>query len=391
MIIDGNSAVAEAIRQINPDVFAGFPITPTSHIMEQVSVYAEKNKIDTELILAESEHSAMSACIGASAGGGRVITATSSQGLSLMNEALFNASGMRLPIVLINGNRALSAPLSIHADHSDINSVRDTGWIILHAKDAQEAYDLTIQATRIAEDTEIRTPVIVAMDGFQVTHTKQQVLVEQDEKIKKFIGKIKEINPLLDVDNPVSYGTATKPDYFTECKRSQLEGLLNARKIIPKIGKEFKENFDRDYTEAGEKFMLDDAEFAIVIMGSLFGTIKEGIKKLRKNGIKIGALRLRTYRPFPGDYVRKKLAHIKKIAIFERTFTAGGEGGPLFNEIKSSLAVACEENNNYSILPFTVGLGGRELFPEHIKDAYEIMNSEQKLDLHEGIWLGIRE
>ena len=383
--IDGNTAVAEAMRQINPPVVAGFPITPTSSIMEKFSVFVAKNQVNTNLILAESEHAAMSACVGVSAGGGRTMTATSSQGLILMEEVLYNASGMRLPIVLINGNRALSAPLSIHGDHSDIMAVRDTGWIILMAQDAQEAYDFTLQAFRIAENLDVRTPVIVAMDGFATTHTKQKVKLEDDEKVQKFLGEVVQVNPLLDVKNPVSYGAATKPDYYTECKRGQLDGMINAQKIIPQIGAEFTKKFGRDYTENTESFYLDDAEFVFVIMGSLMGTVKEGVEALRKKGIKAGALRIRTFRPFPSEEIAKKLAKAKKIAILERTSPSGATGSPLYNEIRSAMFdIDCK------ISPFIVGLGGRELYPENIAEIYEAMQEGKEIDAHEGVWVGLR-
>lgn len=385
-IIDGNTAVAEAMRQINPDVVGAFPITPTTSIMEKFSEICAKGKATTELILAESEHASMSICVGAAAGGGRAMTATASQGLELMHEVLFNASGMRLPIVLINGNRALSAPLSIHGDHADINAVRDTGWLIIHAKDAQEAYDFTLQAFRIAEHLDVRTPIIIAMDGFSVTHTKQKVLIEDDEAVKKFLGEVITVNPLLDIENPVSYGAATKPDYFMECKRSQLEGILNARRVIPEIGKEFGAVFGRNYESAGEEFMLDDAEYAIVVMGSLFGTLKEGIRALRNEGIKIGVLRVRTYRPFSEAHVREKLAQAKNIAVLERTYPAGGAGGPLFTEVRSALY----GSSKAKILPFTIALGGREFYPEDVEKVYEILKTQDESDNHESFWIGLR-
>jgi pyruvate ferredoxin oxidoreductase alpha subunit len=383
-IIDGNTAVVEAMRQIDLDVVAGFPITPTSSVMEKFSVYVDNGELDTELILAESEHAAMSACVGVSAGGGRTMTATSSQGLELMHEVLYNASGMRLPIVLINGNRALSAPLSIHCDHSDIMAVRDTGWIILMAKDAQEAYDLTLQAFRIAEDMRVRTPIIVAMDGFQTTHTKQRVQIEDSSKVKDFVGEHKTLNPLLDVDNPVSYGGATKPDYFTECKRSQLEGLIESRKVIPEIAGEFKTQFERDYIKSGEDYMLDDADFVFVLMGSMYGTVKEGVDMLREKGIKVGVLRLRTFRPFPAQYIQEKLANKKNIAVFDRTFSAGANGAPLFTEIRNALYA----RSNAKVVPFTVGLGGRDIFPEDLEECIGLFDKE--IDYMESYWLRLR-
>jgi len=385
-IIDGNTAVCEAMRQINPDVVGAFPITPTTKIMEKFSEFVAQKKVETELVLAESEHASMSICVGAAAGGGRAMTATASQGLELMHEVLFNASGMRLPIVLINGNRALGAPLSIHPSHCDIMAIRDTGWIQLHAKNAQEAYDLTLQAFRIAENLKVRTPVVIAMDGFQITHTEQKVQIEDDKIVKKFLGKVITQDPLLDVNNPVSYGAAVKPDFFMEFKRSQLQGLLNSEKVILEIGREFKTIFKRDYTQHGETFALEDAEMAIVCLGSIFGTVCAGITELRKKGIKIGALRLRSFRPFPDKFIQKKLTKIKNIAILERVSPSGATGGPLFIEIRSALF---EQKNN--IIPFTTSLGGREFFPQHVKEIFKILEKKQKINFKETFWINLRK
>ncbi len=390
-VLDGNHSAAEAMRQINPDVVAAYPITPTSYIMEAFSMMVNNGVVETEFVTVESEHAAMSACIGACAAGGRVITATASQGLAFMHEALFNASGMRLPIVLINGNRALGAPLSIHCDHSDCMAERDTGFLQIHAKDAQEMYDLLLQSFLIAEHEEVRTPIMICMDAFQVTHTHQKVIIEDDESVQKFIGKPILKNPLLDIENPVSYGGATRPDFYHEARRSQLEGILKAFTVIPEIGKNFHEAFGRDYSSFGEEYQIEDAEYVIVVLGSTFGTVKKSVDFLREKGEKVGALRLRTFRPFPGAYIREKLAGKKGVAVMDRTSPIGAEGGPLFTEVRSAMY---ELENHPRIFPFVYGLGSRETNPLHIQDIFEVLISgvseKREIFPEESFWVNLR-
>ncbi|MEI7511160.1 MAG: pyruvate ferredoxin oxidoreductase [Candidatus Peregrinibacteria bacterium] len=390
-VLDGNHAAAEAMRQINPDVVAAYPITPTSYIMEAFSVMVNNGAVETEFVTVESEHAAMSACIGACAAGGRVMTATASQGLAFMHEALFNASGMRLPIVLINGNRALGAPLSIHCDHSDCMAERDTGFLQLHAKDAQEMYDLLFQAFRIAEDESVRTPIMICMDAFQVTHTHQKVTIEDDEAVQKFIGKPILKNPLLDIENPVSYGGATRPDFYHEARRSQLEGILNAFAVIPAVGEEFGKAFGRDYSSFGEMYELEDAEYAVVVLGSTFGAVKKVIDERREKGEKVGALRLRTFRPFPGAFVRECLDGKKGVAVMDRTSPVGAEGGPLFMEVRSALY---DLESRPRIFPFVYGLGSRETSPANIHDIFEVLISgvseKREIFPEESFWVNLR-
>ena len=388
-ILDGNHAAAEAMRQIDPDVVAAYPITPTSYIMEAFSKYVNDGLVGTELVTVESEHAAMSACVGASAAGGRVITATASQGLALMHEVLFNASGMRLPIVLINGNRALSAPLSIHCDHSDSMAERDTGFLQLYAKDAQEIYDLLLQSLLIAEHNEVRTPIMLCMDAFQVTHTQQKVFVEEDAKIKEFIGETTVKNALLDLQNPVSYGGAARPDFYMEARRNQLEGLLNALKVIPEIGERFGKSFGRDYSEYGETFEIEDAEYVFVVLGSTFGTIKNAVQRLREDGEKVGVLRIRTFRPFPGEYLRILLEGKKGIAVLDRTSPSGAEGAPLFLEVRSALY---DLHNRPKVTPFIYGLGSREFSQEHITEIYKKIKKggQDDISYSEGYWVNMR-
>lgn len=388
-ILDGNHAAAEAMRQINPEVVPAYPITPTSYIMEHYANFVNNGKVQTELITVESEHAAMSACVGASAAGGRVMTATSSQGLKLMSEVLWNASGLRLPIVLINGNRSLGAPLSIHCDHSDSMAERDSGWIQLYAQNAQEMYDLLLQSFLISEHEDVRLPIMINMDAFQVTHTHQEVIIEDDEKVKEFIGKAKLQKPLLDIDNPVSYGGATRPDYYQEFRRNQLQGMLNAYKVIEEVGEQFKNKFGRgNYDEFGKEYKLEDAEYVFIVMGSTEGTVNKAIDEMRENGIKAGSLRLRLFRPFPSEYIRQLLKNAKTVLVMDRTSPAGGNGGPVYLEVKSALY---DLHLDIKVLPFVYGLGSKDFnmnnVHEMIEIAKKIENNEKELFSEESIWI----
>lgn len=390
-ILDGNHAAAEAMRQINPEVVAAYPITPTSYIMEAYTSLVNNGIVDTEMITTESEHAAMSACVGASAAGGRVMTATASQGLKLMSEVLWNASGLRLPIVLINGNRSLGAPLSIHCDHSDSMAERDCGFIQFYAKDAQEMYDLLLQAFLIAEHDEVRTPVMINMDAFLVTHTHQQISIEDDENVKKFIGNPNIKNALLDIENPVSYGGATRPDYYMEARRNQLQGMLNAYKIITEIGETFGKTFGRDYSEYGETYMIEDAEYVYITMGSSSETVKNGVNTLRTEGKKVGLLRIRMFRPFPGEYLRHLLAGKKAVMVMDRTSPTGGEAGPVCMEVKSALY---DLPNKPIVIPYIYGLGSKDFTPEHaismLSTTEEIIKKKNPIISEESIWINIR-
>lgn len=289
--VTGNEAVANALRQIEPDVCAAYPITPQTDLMQRFSSFVSDGKVKTEMILTESEHSAMSACVGASAAGGRVVTATSSQGLALMWEILFIASGMSLPIIMPVVNRALSAPINIHGDHSDAMGARDSGWIQLWSENAQEAYDNTIQAFRIGEHPDVRLPVMVCMDGFIISHSIERVEYLEDEEVKKFVGEYKPVNPLLDVDHPVSYGPLILPDLYMEYKRLQHEIIWNKVKpVVLQVAEEFYKLSGRRYG-LFEAYRLEDAEIAMVILNSAAGTAKDVVDDMRNRGIKAGLLK----------------------------------------------------------------------------------------------------
>ncbi len=354
--INGNTAVAEAMRQINPDVFGFYPITPTSYVGSAFSKYVADGVIDSEYVCAESEHAALSICVGAAAAGGRAVTATASQGLILMSEVLWNASGMRLPILLVNGNREVGAPLSIHCGHSDIMGVRDAGWIQLFAKNPQEAYDFTLCGFPIAEAENVRTPIMMAMDCFHTTHTQMPVELLSDEKAAKFIGETLQKNPLLDIENPVAYGNFDRPAYFMNHKKEQLEGLENAVEQTKKVFKNFAGFSGREY-KVIEEIATDDAEIVFVALGSVIGTLEVAIKKLREKGIKAGIVNPRLFRPLPETDLREALNPAKKIIVLDRVYPAGAKYSPLAEAVFS---VFENEKNRPQIKNVIYGLGSHE-------------------------------
>ena len=387
--VTGNEAVAEALRQINPDVCAAYPITPQTDMMQRFATFANNGKVKTEMILVESEHSAMSACVGASAAGGRVITATSSQGLALMWEILFIASGSRLPIIMPVVNRALSAPLNIHGDHSDAMGARDCGWIHLWSENAQEAYDNAIQAFRIAEHMDIRLPVMVCLDGFIISHSIERIEYLDDDAVKNFVGEYKQLNPLLDIEHPVSYGPLILPDYYMEFRRAQAEVMTKVPNVVLNVAKDFEKISGRKYG-LFETYRLDDAEVGLVILNSAAGTSKDVIDEFRNKGIKAGLLKPRLYRPFPYEEIGEALKHLKAVCVLDRADAFGASYGPLFMDIASSIYP-------YKDRPILInkiyGLGGRDYLPEHaelvLNELAEITKTGKVKTFKE--YIGVRE
>ncbi len=362
----GNIAVANAMRQINPDVCAAYPITPSTEVMQQFASFVADGLVHTELVTVESEHSAMSACIGAAAAGGRVMTATSANGLALMWEMLYIAAGNRLPMVMTLVNRALSAPINIHCDHSDAMGARDSGWIQLFSENAQEAYDNLIQAVCISENMQVRLPVMVCMDGFIISHSIERMELLEDKQVQEFIGEYQSHYPLLDTEHPVTYGPLALQDYYSETKRQQTEAMEQAKPVILKIGKKFANAFGRDYGFF-EAYRLEDAQIAMVAMGSSAGTVKAVVDDLRSTGVKAGLLKLRTFRPFPVEELVDALKHIPVIAVLDRAESFGA-GGPLFMEVRSALY---EAKPRPQIAGYIYGLGGRDLGLETIRNIYQ--------------------
>ncbi len=388
LAVTGNQAIAEAMRQINPDVCAAYPITPSTEVMQRFASFVANGKVDTELVTVESEHSAMSACIGASAAGGRVMTATSSQGLALMWEMLHIASGMRLPVVMTLVNRALSAPINIHGDHSDGMGARDCGWIQLWSENAQEAYDNLIQAIRIAEHDDVRLPAMVCMDGFIISHSIESMTFLPDEVVRDFIGEFRPKHPLLDVNNPVTYGPLVLPDYFMEFKRQQHEAMLRAKDVVLQVAEEFEKVSGRSYG-LFEAYRLDDAELAIVVLNSAAGTCKDVVDEYRDRGVKVGLLKPRLFRPFPYKEVAEALSGAKVIGVLDRAESFGGFG-PMYMEIASAMM---SNGTNPVMIDKIYGLGGRDFMPEHaaqlIDELKEILDTG-KVKLYKD-YLGVRE
>lgn len=366
----GNEAFAEGMRQINPDVVAAYPITPATEIVQIFSQFVADGLVDTEFVAVESEHSAMSACIGASASGARAITGTSSQGLALMWEMLYIASGLRLPIVMAVVNRTLSSPINIHCDHSDTFGARDSGWIQIYSENVQETYDNIFQALRIAEHPDVKLPAMVTTDGFILSHCLETLEMLTDEQVKEFIGIPPERDNLIKslIENkPITIGALDLQDYYFEHKRQQAEGMRNALKVIPEIGKEFGDKFGR-YYGFFEEYKLDDAEVGIVIIGSTTGTAKEVVDQMRKEGKKVGLLKLRVYRPFPAEEIAKVLSKLKVLGVVERVEGMSGFVSPLYSEISSSLY---HYEKRPTLVNFVYGLGGRDVKLEDIRDIFD--------------------
>jgi len=370
---DGNMAAAHALRQAQVDVVAAYPITPSTPIVQNYAQFLADGYVDGEFVMVESEHSAMSACVGAAAAGGRVATATSSQGYALMVEVLYQASGMRLPIVMTVVNRALASPLNIHGDHSDLYLGRDAGWIHLIANNPQEAYDLTLCAFRIGEDDRVRLPVTTNQDGFLVSHTAQVVEPLQDEDAYKFIGEYKAKNPMLDTKNPVTYGAQTEEEWHFEHKANQHKALMDSFPVIEEVFKEFEKVSGRKYNLV-ETYKLDDADVALVLMGSAYETAMLAVDKAREEGIKVGLLMPRVFRPFPYNEVAEKLKGVKAVAALDRSAPMGTTGA-LYNEVAGALAAKGE---SAILTNYIYGLGGRDTTVEHILEVIKETNENAK-------------
>lgn len=363
--LTGNEAGAEALRQINPDVAAVFPITPQTELMHAFAAFVANGKVTTELVTVESEHSAMSATVGASAAGARAITATSANGLALMWEIVYIAASSRLPIVMPVINRALSGPINIHCDHSDMMGCRDSGWIQIFSENSQEEYDNIMQAMRIAEHPDVLLPVMVGSDGFIISHAMETVDIYPDEDVKAFVGDYKPEHGLV-TGKPYTFGPLDLQDYYMEHKRQQHEAMENARKVILEIGKEFGSKFGTNYGYF-DTYKLEDAEYAMVAIGSTAGTAKATIDRMRANGEKVGLLKIRVFRPFPGKEMVEALKHVKGIAVLDRAASFGANGGPVFNELRADFNELTEKPK---MMNFIYGLGGRDINMDDLEDLY---------------------
>jgi pyruvate ferredoxin oxidoreductase alpha subunit len=366
-VLTGHQVVANAMRQVEPDVVAAYPITPQSEIVEYFSQFVADGKVDTEVVTVESEHSAMSSCVGSAAAGARTMTATASQGLALMMEIVYIAASMRTPIVMTVANRALSGPINIHADHSDSMAARDSGVIQLYGEDAQEAYEFTLMAQKLAESEDVLLPVMVTLDGFTLTHTAQVAELLPDEAASDFVGEYDARYPLLDVDNPTTQGPFDMPDYYFEHKLQQVEAMENVPGRFKEVQDEFNQLTGSDYDGLFETYKLDDADHAVVLLGSTAGTAKVVVDQLREEGKKVGLLKPWLFRPFPSEGIKEALAGTEAVAVMDRSLSFGSSG-PLYLEISSALA---EEPDKPRLYNYTYGLGGRDIKEGQIAEVFE--------------------
>lgn len=371
---DGNMAASHALRQAQIDVVAAYPITPSTPIVQNYGSFVSNGYVDGEFVMVESEHAAMSACVGAAAAGGRVATATSSQGFALMVEVLYQASGMRLPIVLNLVNRALAAPLNVNGDHSDMYLSRDTGWVNLCTYNPQEAYDFNLMAFRIAEDMRVRVPVIVNQDGFICSHTAQNVRPFTDEEAYKFIGEYKTHNPMLDFSKPITYGAQTEEDWHFEHKAQLHKAIMDSEEVILETFAAFEKLTGRKYSLV-ESYMLEDAEVAIVALGTSVESARVAAQKMRnEKGIKAGVISIRSLRPFPFRQVGEALKNLKAVACIDRSLPAGAMG-MLFNEFS---AAALASGAKPIMSNYIYGLGGRDLTQAHLESIYIELDANAK-------------
>ena len=361
----GNFAFAEAMRQINPDVVAAYPITPSTDIPVKFAEFVANGQVDSEYVAVESEHSAITACVGASVAGARVMTASSANGVALMHEVFPIAAAFRAPIVFGLVNRCLGAPVNIHCDHSDSMPERDSGWIQIYCEDAQEVYDSVLLATRLAEDPRVLTPVFVCQDGFITSHCYEPVELLADETVKRFVGERTAAYPLLDTDNPVSYGSFTMSEYYFEIKRNQMQGMYNVPEVYARLEKELAKETGRKYGLV-ESYRTEDADYVIVIMSSATGVVKDVVDEMREDGVKAGCIRIRFFRPFPREELVKLVTGKKGVAVLDRCSSIGGTS-PLAAEVKAALYGLPQR---VPVQEYVFGLGGRDFYP---RDAEKVI------------------
>ena len=367
--LSGNEAAAIAMKQINPDVVAAFPITPSTEIPQYFSTFVSNGTVDTEFVAVESEHSAMSACVGAEAAGARAMTATSANGLSYMWEMIYIASSLRLPIVMSLVNRAVSGPLNIHNDHSDAMGIRDAGWIMLFSENNQEAYDNLIMAHRIAENKDVLLPLMVCQDGFITSHSIENIELIEDDKAKEFVGTYKPEHYLLNDKEPIAVGPLDVQSYLFEHKYQQAEAMRNAKKVILEVAKDFEKMTGRKYSFF-EEYRMDDAEIAVVCMNSTAGTTKTVVDELREKGIKAGMVKVRVFRPFPAEEIAEALGNLKAVAIMDKADSLNAMGGALFEDVTSSMYTA---KKHVPAVSYVYGIGGRDTTSNNIHEVFDYL------------------
>jgi pyruvate ferredoxin oxidoreductase alpha subunit len=379
-------AMAEAVKLANVDCIAAYPITPQTHIVEHLSELVAEGELDAEFIPVESEHSALSVCAGTSAVGARTFTATSAQGLALMHEILFIVSGMRLPVVMAVANRALSAPLSIWNDHSDVMASRDCGWIQIFTENGQEVFDQTLCAFKIAEDPRVLTPTIINLDGFTLSHVVEPHKIMSQEEVDKFLPVYKPLYT-LHPDRPLTMGAFGMPEIYSEAKKAQDIVLRESYPVILEVWKEWGELTGRNYAPL-ETYRMEGAKIAILAMGSFCENAMEAVDHLREQGLPAGLLRLRLWRPFPFDDIREAMKGLETLVIMDRAISLGGIGGPVCSEIKSALY---GQPKRPKVFSFIAGLGGRDVPPEHFEQmVHEALKLKKKRKMEEFMTIGIR-
>lgn len=372
--LSGNEAAAIAMKQINPDVVAAFPITPSTEIPQYFSTFVSNGTVDTEFVAVESEHSAMSACVGAEAAGARAMTATSANGLSYMWEMIYIASSLRLPIVMSLVNRAVSGPLNIHNDHSDAMGVRDAGWIMLFSENNQEAYDNLIMAHRIAENKDVLLPLMVCQDGFITSHSIENIELIEDDKVKEFVGTYKPEHYLLNDKEPIAVGPLDVQSYLFEHKYQQAEAMRNAKKVILEVSKDFEKMTGRKYSFF-EEYRMEDAEIAVVCMNSTAGTTKTVVDELREKGIKAGMIKVRVFRPFPAEEIAEALGNLKAVAIMDKADSLNAMGGALYEDVISSMYTAKKQ---VPAVSYVYGIGGRDTTSNNIHEVFDYLTQVAK-------------
>lgn len=387
--LSGNEAVAIAMRQINPDVMPAFPITPSTEIPQYFSSFVANGQVDTEFIPVESEHSAMSAAIGAEAAGARTLTATSSCGMALMWEELYVAASNRLPIAMALVNRALSGPININCDHSDSMGARDAGWIQIYAENNQEAYDNFIQAYPIAENAKVRLPIMICQDGFITSHAVENIELLEDADVRAFVGDYNPQHYLLNNQETMAVGPYAVSNYYMEAKKQHAQAMTEAKQVVLDVAKEFAKISGREYG-LFEEYRLDDADYALVIIGSAAGTTKDAVDALREKGVKAGLLKIRLFRPFPAEEIAQALSHVKAVAIMDRAESLSSQGGPLGSEVMAALYRA---RSQVLAVNYIYGLGGRDVRVDQIEDVFGQLEKDaaagQIADAYR--YLGLRE
>jgi pyruvate ferredoxin oxidoreductase alpha subunit len=396
--LNGDEASAYATKQVDPDVVAAYPITPQTIIVERYSEYVADGLVGSEFVAVESEHSALSACVGASAAGARAFTATAANGLALMWEILFIAAGLRMPIVMAVANRSLGGPINIHNDHSDAMGARDAGWVQIFCENSQEVYDASVEAWRIAEHPDVQLPVMVNFDGFTISHTMENVYTLEDEDVKKFVGKriyMKtegpkgEVEFRLDPENPISIGPLDLQDFYFEHKVQQMEAMKGTLKVIKKVDKEFEKITGRKL-EYVYPYKMGDAEVAVVGLGSAMGTVREVVDELRAEGIKAGMIKMRLFRPFPVEELKKAIGNVPVLGVMEKAYSIGGPGAPLYEEIKT---VLYDSPKRPLVADYINGLGGKDTSPELIRGIFKSLQKikEKGAVVEPVTYVGVRE